>query len=130
MPPNIAVPEPISKSRPLWESSSPRSFAPRFFFTFTRAAGNRRHWPRLSTSTYRPGRISGRRRTWPKACTRAMSPSASSHTSAVLVQHEPPLYFRTDKELRLVVNAPEEVREVRLHYRHLNQAENYVRTPM
>jgi hypothetical protein len=52
-----------------------------------------------------------------------LSPAARAE---VRVQHAPAQHFRTGEELRLVVNAPEEVREVRLHYRHLNQAENYV----
>jgi hypothetical protein len=50
--------------------------------------------------------------------------------ATVRLQHQPPRSFNTGQELQLVVTAPQRVREVHLHYRHLNQAENYVRTPM
>ena len=49
---------------------------------------------------------------------------------AASVQHTPPQRFHPGEQLSLVVTAGPTVREVSLHYRHLNQAENYVSASM
>ena len=40
-------------------------------------------------------------------------------------QHHTPPHFKRGEELRLAVSAPPDISEVRLHYRHVDQAENY-----
>jgi hypothetical protein len=46
------------------------------------------------------------------------------------VHHDPPAHFKRGEALRLVVTAPEEVSEITLHYRRVNQGENYVTAAM
>jgi hypothetical protein len=46
------------------------------------------------------------------------------------VHHQPPHLFKRGEDLRLVVMVPEEIIEVRLHYRRVNQAENYLTLAM
>ena len=46
------------------------------------------------------------------------------------VHHEPPYHFKRGEVFRLVVTAPEEVSEITLHYRRVNQAENFVDAAM
>jgi hypothetical protein len=41
-------------------------------------------------------------------------------------QHQAPAQFKRGEELRIAVSVPSETKAVRLHYRRLNQAENYV----
>jgi hypothetical protein len=49
--------------------------------------------------------------------------------AAIDVQHQPPLHFNGGEELRLAIAAPGAT-AVRAHYRHVDQAENYVSTDM
>ena len=49
--------------------------------------------------------------------------------AAIDVQHQPPSHFKRGEDLRLVVAAPGGTL-VRMHYRHVNQAENYISTDM
>jgi len=55
---------------------------------------------------------------------------SAAERSPVRLQHQTPSRFSPGAELRLAAAAAQDVREVHLHYRHLNQAENYVSTPM
>jgi hypothetical protein len=45
-------------------------------------------------------------------------------------KHQPPGHFRRGEELQIVISVPLETGAVRLHYRHLNQAETYVTAEM
>jgi len=49
---------------------------------------------------------------------------------AIQVEHQAPSSFKRGESLGLSVNAPDKVKEMRLHYRRVNQAETYEATMM
>jgi hypothetical protein len=50
---------------------------------------------------------------------------AGPRRDAVAVVHEPPVRFAPGQALAMTMTAAEDLNEVRLHYRHVNQAENW-----
>jgi len=49
---------------------------------------------------------------------------------AIDANHEAPAGFKGGSDLRIAIAVPSDTRSVRLHYRHVNQAENYVTAEM
>ena len=52
------------------------------------------------------------------------------HRAAIDAKHEAPAGFKRGADLRIAISVPSDTKGVRLHYRHVNQAENYVTAEM